>query len=214
MKLQNPNRDQESRPQSFDVCRKGHAFTPQNTVTNSEGFRECRTCRNEREKLRRRHPLNTPERLGAAIKAWSRSRDCAGRFTGPASASTNTTGESKHVADSGTAALGPKQSAYSKCCTREVSPFEREFLKLAATMLACTLEMQGGQIPGRKIYREQPPTGRHPDSQIKRREVQRRNLEYSALGLVDQCHEMRLLCREEAQGWAADQRDPRLHPLA
>lgn len=66
------------------------------------------------------------------------------------------------------------------------SAFEREFLKLAGTMLACTLEMQGGEIPGRKLYR----------SPGQSREIRRRNLEFSALGLVDHCSEMRLLCQE------------------
>lgn len=66
------------------------------------------------------------------------------------------------------------------------SAFEREFLKLAGTMLACTLECMGGEIPGRKIYRN---AGESPD-------VLRRNLELHSLGLVDHCTEMRLLCQE------------------
>lgn len=30
--------------------------------------------------------------------------------------------------------------------------FEREFLKLAGTAFACTLEIMGGEIPGRNLY--------------------------------------------------------------
>jgi hypothetical protein len=65
---------------------------------------------------------------------------------------------------------------------------EREFLQLAGTMLACTLEVQGGKIPGRKLYRIE---GARTDLAILRR-----NLEFSALGLVDHYQEIRLLCRE------------------
>ena len=67
------------------------------------------------------------------------------------------------------------------------SAFEREFLSLAGTMLACKLEIMGGQIPGRKLHRI---------AGTRDRAILRRNLEFSALGLVDYCGEMWLLCRE------------------
>lgn len=35
-------------------CIRGHAFTPENTLLTSLGRRECRSCRNEREKARGR----------------------------------------------------------------------------------------------------------------------------------------------------------------
>lgn len=54
--------------------------------------------------------------------------------------------------------------------------FEREFLKLAGTAFACTLEIMGGEIPGRNLYG--------------------RDMAFSCLGLVDHCGEMRLLCQE------------------
>lgn len=33
-------------------CRHGHEYTPENTYLGSQGFRQCRTCRRERDKAR------------------------------------------------------------------------------------------------------------------------------------------------------------------
>ena len=57
------------------------------------------------------------------------------------------------------------------------SRFESEFLSLAAWMLGCNLRAMGGDVRGCRI-----PIG---------------DLEFSLLGLVDHCTEMRLCCAEE-----------------
>jgi hypothetical protein len=54
--------------------------------------------------------------------------------------------------------------------------FEREFLKLAATVLSCHLVILGGRINGSKAHRWQ--------------------LWFHCLGVADYCNEMRLLCAE------------------
>jgi hypothetical protein len=35
-------------------CKRGHELTGHNVVTNSEGFRECRTCKYARQNIKRR----------------------------------------------------------------------------------------------------------------------------------------------------------------
>ncbi|WP_393916337.1 HNH endonuclease [Halostreptopolyspora alba] len=32
------------------ACRRGHAFTPENTITRSNGARKCRTCQRDRRR--------------------------------------------------------------------------------------------------------------------------------------------------------------------
>ena len=56
--------------------------------------------------------------------------------------------------------------------------FQREFLKLAGTALACTWEVMGREVAGRRKHFGKP------------------DLAFSVLGLVDHCGEMRLLCQE------------------
>lgn len=148
------------------ACKNGHPLTPENIVTNSEGFRECRTCRNKREAIRRRKKR---------MKSSSRK-----------SASRNVTGASRQKAASSIASATRKQSACSQNSTGAVS-FEREFLKLAGTMLACTLEIMGGKVSN---LREMPKS---PNPSQDR---SRRNLEFLTLGLVDHCTELRFLCAE------------------
>lgn len=79
--------------------------------------------------------------------------------------------------------------------------FEREFLKLAGIAFACIWELMGNQIPGRKLYCIE---GADP-------EVLRRNLEFSALGLVDHCQEMRLLCQETRKALDSPKRPSDTH---
>ena len=38
----------------METCRKGHAWTPENTITRSNGHRECRACSRERIRVWRR----------------------------------------------------------------------------------------------------------------------------------------------------------------
>lgn len=59
--------------------------------------------------------------------------------------------------------------------------FEREFLKLAGTYLACRLEVMGGRVD-----RNDLPPGTH--------------LRFSLLGMSDHSGEMRLMCQEALEG--------------
>ncbi len=68
--------------------------------------------------------------------------------------------------------------------------FEREFLKLAGTTLACTWEAMGGIVTGRKVHYGV-------------------DMAFSLLGLVDHCSEMRLLCQEARKALPEKQRGVR-----
>lgn len=75
--------------------------------------------------------------------------------------------------------------------------FEREFIRLGATWLACRLAVMGGT----------PESGQHfPVSDF-------RSLGWAMLGCVDYSAEMRLLCREAQGGPSLEKVTPEYLPV-
>ncbi len=50
-------------------CAKGHQYSPENTYITRNGWRQCRTCKNERDKARAKKPARR-DKMRARILSW------------------------------------------------------------------------------------------------------------------------------------------------